>query len=428
MWYSVKRYVLTKYKTFENSFKTWEKKKEIDKAYRASATTIGISISRALFIKIIIGIAGTGIIITGALYTGRMVKKIDFARTERPENKRVSNKAQGNTLSTAVSEYEAKEGSQVVKNNRVETQPKKVSPELKPTDKRAYKLPDKMGHCILANKMNDTMYFLRNVNDTWSVFREYSIAHGSKEGRKLREGDRKTPEGLYFITGRKEQNELHSMYGPLAFVLNYPNKEDKKAGRTGNGIWIHGTNPDSTPNNTRGCLELNNTDLTELGDFIKLGIGIPVFIINKELKRDPVAFPNYAKIEKERRNFIAQYNEKRDFFIGILNRWEEAWESKNIEKYERHYSTKEFFSQGLGWDPWRIKKERTFQLYTNIEISIDNIFLAELSETTAVLKFVQSYESDRFKTIDGKKLSLVKDADQWKICKENPIPKEELLL
>jgi hypothetical protein len=130
----------------------------------------------------------------------------------------------------------------------------------------------------------------------------------------------------------------------------------------------------------------------------------------------------------ERKVFFAGYSKKADYFISILNKWEAAWESKKIEHYEQLYSREEFFSQGMRWDDWRAKKAHTFELYTRIDISIDNIFLADFSESTAVLKFVQSYNSDRFNTVDGKKLSLVKKAKQWKICRENPIPKEELLL
>ena len=107
------------------------------------------------------------------------------------------------------------------------------------------------------------------------------MAIGENEGVKIREGDKKTPEGIYFIIGRKERSELNKMYGPLAFVLNYPNEEDRKRGRTGNGIWIHGTNPDSIPLQTRGCLELENVNILELGMHLKTGIGTPIVIINK---------------------------------------------------------------------------------------------------------------------------------------------------
>ncbi len=428
MLYVIKRYAQTRFKSFENRFNTWEKKKEINKAYKADKTTVGISIPRPLLIKTVIGIVCSVLIITGAIYTGRLVKKIDFSSFSKKKVKKLSKNDVEKAHALAVSQYEAKDSSHNKKNNLVKIPPKKIDSILPPQDKRAYKFPDVMSYFILANKATDTMYFLKNVNTTWSVFRKYSIAYGAREGRKLKEGDKKTPEGLYFVTGRKEKNELHKMYGPLAFILNYPNKEDRKAGRTGNGIWIHGTNPDSIPNNTRGCLELDNVNLSELGSIIKLGVGVPVYIINKKLEKPPEKFPDYVKIEAERKSFFAEYRQKRDFFIAILNNWEDAWESKKIENYEKHYSADQFFSQGMGWDVWKVKKSHTFKMYTKIDISVDNIFLADFSESTAVLKFIQSYESNRFKTVDGKKLSLVKQAEQWKICKENPIPKEELLL
>ena len=218
------------------------------------------------------------------------------------------------------------------------------------------------------------------------------------------------------------------MYGPLAFVLNYPNEEDRKKGRTGNGIWIHGTNPDSVPLQTRGCLELENINIIELGKYLKTGIGTPIVIVNNDSIQDPLTIPDFNKIETERNKILARYKKQRDFFVSLLEKWENAWESMNIQNYARFYHEDKFFGQGLDWPGWQEKKSRTFEIYSEIQISIDNIFLADISESTAVLKFMQGYKSDRLNVLNGKKLNLVKSDGSWKIYQENTFPQQELVL
>ncbi len=218
------------------------------------------------------------------------------------------------------------------------------------------------------------------------------------------------------------------MYGPLAFVLNYPNAEDRKAGRTGVGIWIHGTNPDSLPLNTNGCIELENSNIKEIGSYLKNGIGTPVYIFDNDNLIDPVTFPNYRKAELKRKYVLSQYEKQRHFFISLLKKWEEAWESKDIDIYSEFYHTKKFFGQGLKWDKWKEKKSRTFEIYDTINISTNKIYLADFSETTAILKFEQEYKSDLLHVVNGKKLNFIKSMGKWKIYGENTFPKEELLL
>jgi len=130
-----------------------------------------------------------------------------------------------------------------------------------------------MNYCILANKATRTLYLLSNSNpsNTWKIAQSFSILVGRNEGQKIMAGDKRTPEGTYFIIGRKETEELNAIYGPLAYVLNYPNEEDKKAGRTGQGIWIHGTREDTTREATSGCVVLKNDNLIALAGYLQLG-------------------------------------------------------------------------------------------------------------------------------------------------------------
>jgi hypothetical protein len=281
---------------------------------------------------------------------------------------------------------------------------------------------------LIANKAFKTMYLLQNQNVSWNVIKEYDIAIGEQGGKKIFAGDRRTPEGQYFIVGRKEYSELSSIYGPLAYVLNYPNEEDRKSGRTGQGIWIHGTAPDSVPIETRGCLEMKNEELKDLSAILMGGIGIPVLIVNDDQLKDPVDAFDFKVCDEKRRKIMDNYHKTKLHFKEFLTKWKIAWETKNIIEYETYYDTLQFMSQGLDWNGWKERKLRTFDLYDTIAITIDNILITDYSEQTTIVKFYQVYKTNLNQNENAKKLSLEKVNDFWKIISESTCLKEELLL
>ena len=90
---------------------------------------------------------------------------------------------------------------------------------------------------------------------------------GSGGIRKEREGDRKTPLGIYFVTEQLDTSKLHDKYGVTAFPLDYPNAWDRHVGRTGDGIWVHGVDRNAgnrPPLDTDGCIALPNERLLAL--------------------------------------------------------------------------------------------------------------------------------------------------------------------
>jgi len=281
---------------------------------------------------------------------------------------------------------------------------------------------------IVANKAVKSIYLLQRLQNKWSVVKEYNIAIGAQEGKKVSSGDKRTPEGQYFIVGRKEYNELSRIYGPLSYVLNYPNEEDRLAGRTGQGIWIHGTDPDSLPMETRGCLEMENRDLDELSKVLKKGIGTPVLIVNNELLSDPTMAPDYIRCEKERKSIRDKYQTSIGYFKAYVENWKRAWETKNIVEYTKFYDTLQFKAQGLDWNGWKERKLRTFSLYDTISITIDNVLITDYGDRETIVKFMQIYKTNINSNEVAKKLSLVKIDDSWKISSESTCLKEELLL
>jgi murein L,D-transpeptidase YafK len=283
---------------------------------------------------------------------------------------------------------------------------------------------------LVANKAQKTLYLVKqNPGMEWNIEKEYPIAIGAGlSGPKLAAGDKRTPEGIYFILLRKIKSELNEIYGPLAYVLNYPNDDDRRDGRTGQGIWIHGTKGDGDPVPTKGCLSLKNSMMLDIQSYIADGKGTPVVIVNDSVNGDPLSHIDFDKINTKRIEiFTIQEKLLADLNVFLKN-WVTAWESRDIEQYAKFYSESNFNSQGIKWNAWKEKKIQTFKAYSSINVDIDNVKLTDWSENNIEIKFLQNYKSDQKYFENGKKLLLEKDSLSWKITREITIPKEEILL
>ncbi|MDA8159532.1 MAG: L,D-transpeptidase family protein [Desulfobacteraceae bacterium] len=130
-------------------------------------------------------------------------------------------------------------------------------------------------YCILVEKDRQRLLVLRH-DGRIQVEAEYRVGTGAHTGPKREEGDSRTPEGVYFITKGYLDHKL-SVFGTRAYHLNYPNYFDLRRGRTGFGIFLHGTNRPLQPASSNGCVTLDNGDLDKLADFLHRGTA--VFIV-----------------------------------------------------------------------------------------------------------------------------------------------------
>ena len=91
-----------------------------------------------------------------------------------------------------------------------------------------------------------------------------NMSYGENGDGKQRDGDRRTPLGIYFVTEQLDTSRMHEKYGATAFVLDYPNALDRRRQRSGDGIWVHGVDPRGGKRPTRdtdGCIALPNETL-----------------------------------------------------------------------------------------------------------------------------------------------------------------------
>ena len=122
-------------------------------------------------------------------------------------------------------------------------------------------------HAIAVDTSRSRLYLFENTAQGLRLVADYYASVGKLGTEKEVEGDQRTPLGVYFITSRLDPAKLKDFYGAGALPINYPNPLDQSRGKTGSGIWLHGTPPDQfarAPLATDGCLVLANPDLERI--------------------------------------------------------------------------------------------------------------------------------------------------------------------
>ncbi|HNB27700.1 MAG TPA: L,D-transpeptidase family protein [Alphaproteobacteria bacterium] len=115
------------------------------------------------------------------------------------------------------------------------------------------------------------------------TIKSYSIALGSAPvGHKQQEGDGRTPEGTYVISGRNPDSAFHR-----SLKISYPNAADRAAAAArgvspGGDIFIHGTPnwwvlPGQPPGDwTRGCVAVTDTEIEEIWRLVADGTPVEI--------------------------------------------------------------------------------------------------------------------------------------------------------
>jgi murein L,D-transpeptidase YafK len=128
-------------------------------------------------------------------------------------------------------------------------------------------LPPTTRHAIAVDANRSRLYLFENGPTGLHLVAEHYVSIGRLGAEKSTEGDQRTPLGVYYITSRLDAKQLTDFYGVGALPLNYPNEYDRRQGKTGGGIWLHGVPSDSyarSPNSTDGCVVLANPELQTL--------------------------------------------------------------------------------------------------------------------------------------------------------------------
>ena len=134
---------------------------------------------------------------------------------------------------------------------------------------------------IVIEKGKHTMSLL----DGAKVVKSYKVALGGHpEGAKDRQGDHKTPEGVYFVDAKKPSSQFHK-----ALHVSYPNQADRERAKKlglnpGGDIEIHGLGAKwgwvgaahRETDWTDGCIAVTNGEIDEIYPLIEVGTPVEI--------------------------------------------------------------------------------------------------------------------------------------------------------
>jgi murein L,D-transpeptidase YafK len=129
------------------------------------------------------------------------------------------------------------------------------------------RLPESTPTVFIAETSTSAFHRFDRAGDGVVKVRQDYMSIGKAGAGKELDGDQRTPLGVYFVTEQLDTTRLHDKYGVTAFPLDYPNAWDRRLGRTGDGIWVHGVDPRGGTRpalDTDGCIALPNERLLAL--------------------------------------------------------------------------------------------------------------------------------------------------------------------
>lgn len=134
---------------------------------------------------------------------------------------------------------------------------------------------------ILIIKSKRTMLLLKENE----IVRAYRVALGKNpKGHKLMEGDKRTPEGLYFVDAKNQKSNFH-----LSLKISYPNERDLEQAmrlgvKPGGMIMIHGVAKGMEKLGlkhrqmdwTDGCVAVTNREIEEIWSLVEEGTPVEI--------------------------------------------------------------------------------------------------------------------------------------------------------
>ena len=265
---------------------------------------------------------------------------------------------------------------------------------------------ERQSHVILVDVEKHRLFVFRNNNGVPEYVADFYVSAGKNGVDKVREGDQKTPLGVYFVTSTVPKEKLTDLYGAGAYPISYPNDWDKLNGRNGSGIWLHGT-PSNTysrpPLASDGCVVLTNDDFQRLSQFVDIG-NTPVVITSKVDWREP-----------------GLWAADKGQFEASVEAWRKDWESLSVDRYLAHYS-EHFVADGKDFSTWAERKRAVASQKSFVKVGITMLsaysYRGTGSEPYMVVTFLQDYRSNNLSNKIRKRQYWAQENGAWKIVYE----------
>jgi murein L,D-transpeptidase YafK len=275
-------------------------------------------------------------------------------------------------------------------------------------------IPDQMStldkstrHAVLVDLTASRFYVFENQAGVPVLVKDHYTSMGKKGARKYKRGDQRTPVGVYHITEYLPEPVLADRYGVGAFPINYPNDWDRKMGKTGGGIWLHGTSfatYSRPPKASDGCVTLSNENFSEIRPLL-------------DIKKTPVVITSHPVTWLSKESWQARQDE----MTVLIEQWRQHWESNNTDLYLSHYS-KDFKGSGKDYKGWVAHKRRVNGRKKYINVNLLDLYLTTYPGDEAMMlrvTFKQDYKSDNFSSQSRKQQYWRLEEDGvWRIISE----------
>jgi lipoprotein-anchoring transpeptidase ErfK/SrfK len=264
-------------------------------------------------------------------------------------------------------------------------------------------LSNRNKHAIAVDASRSRLYLFENQAGGPKLVADYYISVGKLGLEKKTEGDLKTPNGVYFITSQLDPKTLKDFYGVGALPINYPNVLDLKRGKTGSGIWLHGTPPGQfsrPPLDSDGCVVLANPDLNHI-------------IKTVEIRSTPVVIAN--QLQWVSAQAVKHQSEQ---FENQLQAWLRAKSKANLKELSTFYAD-DFGLNNPGTTDWRLALPQTnTKAILGFEIKDLNLLHWVDSEETMVATFGEVAKGQRTGVTRRQYWRRTANSSEWKIFYE----------
>ncbi|MDH5694004.1 MAG: L,D-transpeptidase family protein [Gammaproteobacteria bacterium] len=267
-------------------------------------------------------------------------------------------------------------------------------------------LEEKQKKVIVVDTKRSRLFLYENKSGKPELLEDFYISIGKNGAVKWKEGDKRTPVGVYFVTEFLDPSSLPDYYGTGAYPIDYPNPWDKRLGRTGYGIWIHGNPLQSfsrAPRASDGCVTIPNQHFDLLKQHVDIN-NTPVIIA------DGIEWAAQTEVEK----LESELKQR-------LLDWEKDWESRDANRYLNYYS-QDFKAGRVSYEKWAQHKRKVNEGkdFIAVELSDLSMFVYPGESDLVVVKFRQNYNSNNYKSDNRKQQYWKREKGVWKIVYEGP--------
>ena len=260
-------------------------------------------------------------------------------------------------------------------------------------------------HAIAIDASKSRLYLFKNSATGLTLLADYYVSVGKSGIEKKVEGDLRTPLGIYFITSNLNRKSLKDFYGAGALPVNYPNQLDIKRGKTGGGIWLHGTPPaqySRAPLSSDGCVVLANPDLERIIKMV-------------EIRTTPVVIAPSLK-------WVAPQTITADkkSFEDALRSWHTAKSSGDINRLAIWYAS-DFTSNGKTLAEWAPALRTEVSKLAGRPVLLKDISYLRWTDTTdnMVVTFAELAQGEKVGRV--KRQYWSRNGSQWQIFYEGII-------